>query len=129
MNGKYLADTSVLVELIRGSLQLAFPPETELIVCVIAVGELYYGALISGRPEHNLQQLKQFLSSYPILHTDESVAAVYAELKRALKQGGTPIPENDLWMAAFATTHQLPLLTRDSHFQHVAKLGVQVIFI
>lgn len=119
----------MLVDLIRGTGTVALPADSELIVCVIAVGELYYGALIANRPGHKVQQLIQFLSRYSILHTSDSVAAAYAEIKSALKERGTPIPENDVWIAAFAKTYQLPLVTRDSHFQHVAALGVEVIYV
>ncbi|MEJ5252012.1 MAG: PIN domain-containing protein [Chthonomonadetes bacterium] len=129
MNGKYLVDTSVLVDLLRGTRAVALPDQSELIVCVIAVGELYYGALIANRSGHRVQQLMQFLSRYSILHTSDGVSAAYAELKCALKERGTPIPENDVWIAAFAKTYQLPLLTRDSHFQHIAALGVEVIYV
>ena len=129
MNGRYLVDTSVLVELLRGTTRLTLPTEAEFIVCVIALGELYYGALAARRPDHQLQQLIQFLSGYSILHTSDAVAISYSELKCALKEQGTPIPENDIWIAAFAKTYQMPLLTRDMHFQHVTALGVEVVFV
>ncbi len=127
MNGRYLVDTSVLVELLRGSANIALPADGELIPCVITLGELYYGALVANRAGLQIQQLMQFLTGYTVLHTNDAVAAAYAELKRALKERSTPIPENDLWIAAFAKTYQLPLLTRDAHFQHVATLGVEVV--
>jgi tRNA(fMet)-specific endonuclease VapC len=41
-----------------------------------------------------------------------------AELKRA----GTPIPTNDLWIAALCRQHDLPLLSRDRHFDRVPGL-------
>jgi len=45
-------------------------------------------------------------------------------VKLALKMAGTPIPENDLWIAAAALEHGLPLATRDAHFRHVPGLTV-----
>jgi tRNA(fMet)-specific endonuclease VapC len=38
---------------------------------------------------------------------------------------GKPIPENDIWIAAIAEQHQLTLVTRDSHFQHVDGLVIE----
>ncbi len=129
MSGKYLVDTSVLVEILRNSAAITLPAESELIVYVTMVGELYYGALGANRPHQQVQQLMQLLSGYSILHTSDAVATAYAEVKYALKVRGTPIPENDVWLAAFAKTHRLPLLTRDKHFTHVVDLGIEVVFV
>ena len=37
-----------------------------------------------------------------------------------LKQSGRPLPSNDLWIAALARQHRLPLLSRDGHFDFVS---------
>jgi len=42
--------------------------------------------------------------------------------KPALRSRGTPIPENDLWIAALAIQHDLTLVTRDSHFRLVKEV-------
>jgi predicted nucleic acid-binding protein len=39
-----------------------------------------------------------------------------------LKQSGRPLPSNDLWIAALARQHRLPLLSRDGHFDFVSAL-------
>jgi predicted nucleic acid-binding protein len=49
-------------------------------------------------------------------------AAVYAELRSALRRAGRPIPANDAWIAALALQHRLPVLSRDEHFDAVAGL-------
>jgi predicted nucleic acid-binding protein len=46
-------------------------------------------------------------------------AAIYLQLRRQ----GTPVPANDLWIAALAIQHELVLFSRDPHFQHVAQLA------
>jgi len=51
-------------------------------------------------------------------------AAEYGRIKAALKATGTPLPENDVWIAAFAIERSLPLATRDAHFAHVPGLIV-----
>jgi tRNA(fMet)-specific endonuclease VapC len=45
-------------------------------------------------------------------------------LIRQLKKAGTPIPDNNLWIAALALEHDLTLVTRDKHFQHIPQLLV-----
>ena len=46
----------------------------------------------------------------------------YARLFRQLRAAGTPIPTNDLWIAALAAQHDLPLFTRDGHFDYLPQL-------
>ena len=46
----------------------------------------------------------------------------YAEIRDRLKRAGTPIPSNDLWIAALAVQHRLPVVSRDTHFDQVRTL-------
>jgi tRNA(fMet)-specific endonuclease VapC len=41
---------------------------------------------------------------------DETTAERYAEIREELRRKGRPIPANDLWIAALARQHALPLL-------------------
>ena len=54
----------------------------------------------------------------PARETAEHYARLFVQLKRA----GTPIPDDDLWIAALALEHDLPLITRDQHFERVPQL-------
>ncbi len=49
----------------------------------------------------------------------------YARPRGALARAGTPVPENDLWIAALAVEHGRPLATRDAHFARVPGLTVR----
>jgi len=53
---------------------------------------------------------------------DRGTADEYAEIRSELKRAGRPIPGNDLWIAALARQHALPLLSRDRHFDLVPGL-------
>lgn len=119
MSGEYLADTSVLVDLLRRGEAASIPKDAGVVICATVLGELYYGALISARPQEQVARLEQFFSKYKILQTSLEVIQSYAHIKCQLKQKGKMIPENDLWIAAFAKAHALPLLTSDLHFQSV----------
>ena len=59
-----------------------------------------------------------------ILYPDEATTIRYAEVKNKLRKKGRPIPENDIWIAAIALRHGLPILTRDQHFNEVDGLAV-----
>ena len=58
-----------------------------------------------------------------ILDITSETSSVYAEIRYELRLAGQPIPENDLWIAALARQHRLPVLTNDAHFDQVS--GVQ----
>ncbi len=45
--------------------------------------------------------------------------------KNDLRVARFPIPENDIWIAATARQHNLILVTRDTHFQHVSNLQIE----
>jgi tRNA(fMet)-specific endonuclease VapC len=128
MNGEYLADTSVLVDLLRRGEVASIPKDAGVVICATVLGELYYGALVSARPQEQVARLEQFFSKYKTLQTSLEVIQSYAYIKCQLKRKGKMIPENDLWIAAFAKAHALPLLTSDLHFQSVEEM-VDVVYV
>ena len=82
------------------------------------------GAHKSTKTESNLALLADFLYSFAIVPVDESIAAVYGEVKEQLRSKGINIPENDVWIAASAKSRHCRLLTFDSHFKSVDGLTV-----
>jgi len=88
------------------------------------LGELYYGAFKSGHQAKTLKQLHEFLRICAVLPPDELPAQHYGHIKADLERAGSRIPENDLWIAAIAREHQLPLVTRDQHFSRISGLKV-----
>lgn len=130
--GRYLLDTSVAAEILRGRLDLKaqFGEQARFYLCGITMGELYYGASVSARPEYQQQVIAAMVSGYRLLALGRAVQHAYAQVKLFLRQRGTPIPENDVWIAAFASAYRLPLLTRDRHFEVLQGLeGLEVIFL
>ena len=92
---------------------------SEFFVPAIVVGELFYGARHSTQVDDNMQQIIAFCDSVTILPCDQGTADQYGRLKNELRTQGRPIPENDVWIAAIACQHELPLLSRDEHFDHI----------
>jgi tRNA(fMet)-specific endonuclease VapC len=97
----------------------------EIHVPVIALGEIRAGFLRGARAAKNEARLQWFLSQKGVtaLGIDAPVSHRYAEIHRALRRLGHPIPTNDLWLAALTVEHSLTLYTRDSHFAHVPGLA------
>jgi tRNA(fMet)-specific endonuclease VapC len=66
--------------------------------------------------------LDELEGSAIVLTVTSETSRVYADIRHELRVAGQPIPENDLWIAALARQHGLPILTNDAHFDQVAGL-------
>jgi len=86
---------------------------------VIALGEFRFGLLGSRLRETLSEKLTALIRSSVILDVTDATTSKYAELRQALKIARTPIPANDLWIAALARQHARPILSRDAHFDDV----------
>lgn len=89
------------------------------------VGELLFGAANSGKPEDNLPVYRRFIEASEVYQSDHETLEMYARLKLQLRQQGTPIPENDIWIAACALHLGLRLVTNDQHFRHLPQLTIE----
>lgn len=123
-NGDVLFDTNVVTALFGGesSARERFARVRAAFVPSIVVGELIFGALKSSRVAENLGRIAAFMDDVPVLACGSQTARHYGQIKNDLRLKGTPIPENDLWIAAVAIEHGLILVTRDDHFSHVEPL-------
>ncbi len=122
--GRVLLDTNILIGLLAGepAVLAGLRAAEAVYVPVIALGELYYGARKSARAAANVERVQALAAAAAVLPCDGATAAAYGELKAALRAQGTPIPENDLWIAALARQHDLTLASRDEHFDLVPGL-------
>ncbi|MCP4400756.1 MAG: type II toxin-antitoxin system VapC family toxin [bacterium] len=105
------------------------PPNTEIVTSVITQGELLAGIelIADERRKQKLQEFYQQILAMTsdILTIDSQVAQSYAEIFADLRRKGTPIPTNDLWIAAIAKAYNLILVSNDEHFQHVENLQIE----
>ena len=121
-----LLDTSAYSALCRGHqavLNLMQQSESVAVPSIV-LGELYSGFRAGTRWTQNSEQLVQFLDkpSVRVLNVTAETALRYAEVDFYLRKKGTPIPRNDVWIAAVALEHGLQLLTLDSHFREIPML-------
>jgi tRNA(fMet)-specific endonuclease VapC len=125
-SARYLLDTNIVIALFAGETTVVASIRAADVaaVPVIVLGELYYGARKSARAGANLLRLAAFAAAATVVPCDAPTAEEYGEIKTALRSRGTPIPENDLWIAALARQHGLTLATRDAHFDVVPGLTV-----
>ena len=87
----------------------------------VVLGELLGGFAAGAREASNREQLLAFLASerVRVYSVDSDTAESYARLYLSLRRKGTPIPTNDLWIAATARQHSLAVFTYDRHFREV----------
>ncbi len=127
MSGKYLLDTNIVIALFANEPILTdkIAKAEDISVPAVVIGELFYGANKSGRPEKNSERIGRFASDNVILNCDTETAIWYGEIKDRLRKKGRPIPENDIWIAAIAFQHDLILISRDEHFREVEDLKLE----
>jgi tRNA(fMet)-specific endonuclease VapC len=127
MTGRYLLDTNVIIALFANDSAVVTQVRAaaEVFVPSIVLGELYYGAQNSSRPTENIARIEQFRAVNTILVCDALTALYYGQIKSGLKRRGTPIPENDIWIAAVAVQYNLIVVTRDQHFQNIGSIKLE----
>ena len=93
---------------------------SELAIPVVALGEYRYGILQSRERARYERWLTEYLRQFRLLEIDERTTLSYSDIRLELKKAGTPIPSNDVWIAALCRQHALPVVTRDRHFDFVS---------
>jgi tRNA(fMet)-specific endonuclease VapC len=119
-------DSNRYDDLITGSGDVATIVETAEAVFLpfVVVGELRAGFAAGKRQAENERLLRRFLmkDDVEILLADEQTIHHYAAAFAQLRGQGTPIPTNDLWIAALVLQHDLSLCTRDRHFDRLPQI-------
>lgn len=89
---------------------------------VVALGEFLFGIRRSREKVRLERWIHDVVSTCAIVNIDSTTATHYAEIREELRSAGTPIPENDVWIAALCRQYQLALASRDGHFDKVQGL-------
>lgn len=126
-----LFDTSAYSALGRGHPGAASLAATadRIFVTPIIVGELLAGFERGKHRRRNREVLRRFLSSprVEVVPIDEETAERYAAIVVSLRAAGTPISTHDLWIAASAMQHGLPIVTADADFERVPQVLVRLL--
>ena len=112
-------DTNICIEILNGNESTIKKLKKYSVIClpIIVCGELLFGAKNSRRKKSNERNFESFIDSCVVLNTNSLVAKEYATIRKKLKDKGTPIPENDIWIAAICKVNDIVLVTRDKHFK------------
>jgi predicted nucleic acid-binding protein len=97
-------------------------------ISCIVLGELYAGFARGRREERNLAELEMFLASPVVeqLPADGEVARIFGSIVMDLRRRGHPLPTNDIWIAATCARAGAALITFDSHFRAISRIGAVV---
>jgi predicted nucleic acid-binding protein len=124
---RLLLDTNRYRDLCKGvpdalkTLQLADTIHMPFVV----LAELRSGFLCGTLARKNEQYLVRFLNSdrVKVLYADDATTHHFAQVFAQLRLQGTPIPINDIWIAALAVQHDLLLYSRDTHFDNLPQIA------
>ena len=119
-------DTNAYSDFRRGLKWLdALQVSREILLPLFVLGELRSGFLQGNRHTRNEAELERFINSarVSVLLPDASTARHYAALVAQLKEQGTPIPTNDIWIAALCLQHDLIFCSSDEHFSFIPQLA------
>jgi tRNA(fMet)-specific endonuclease VapC len=119
-------DTNRYTDFSRGEASIVKTLELadEVWLPFVVMGELRAGFAIGTQGPHNEALLRRFLlkPGTGVLYPDEQTTHHYAAIYRQLRKQGTPIPTNDMWIAALSLQHSLVLCDRDAHFDALPQL-------
>jgi len=123
---RILLDTSAYSAFFKGHEEIkeALQTADEIVLNPIVMGELRSGFLKGEQRKKNERELSDFLSSLRVrmVALDEDSAERYAVIINSLWKAGTPIPTNDIWIAASAMQHGLSVVTTDPHYLKVPQV-------
>lgn len=128
---RYLLDTNICIYLTKHqhpalSQRFLSLAENEVAMSVITFGELQFGAQKSQHRSKVRQALDKLSAVIPVLDMQQEVGQRYGEIRATLQQKGTPIGNNDLWIAAHALSENLILVTNnEKEFMRVPNLSVE----
>ena len=86
---------------------------------VIVIGECEFGLAGTKRNKELKAWFNLLVSESIVLAVDRETASQYGAVHAALKRGGKPVPSNDVWIAALAIQHSLPIVSREEHFDRI----------
>jgi tRNA(fMet)-specific endonuclease VapC len=125
---KLLLDTNAYVALRRGNAEVvdAVRRSTGVLLSAIVVGELMDGFQGGSRLTENLRLLEETTksSSVEFVTVGWNTTEWFGRVSSALRKAGTPIPTNDVWIAAHTMEHGARLITADGHFEKVAGIAL-----
>lgn len=123
-----LIDTNAYSHFLAGDkdIKSVLEESSKVFLSVVVIGELLIGYKSGSKEQKNRELLKTFINkpTVTVIHSNQETADIYSNIFLDLKNQGTPIPTNDIWIAAHAFETGSTLITYDKHFQNIPGLRV-----
>lgn len=125
---KILLDTNAYTSLLRGDEKIleVLGEADSIFMPVVVIGELLAGFRGGSKEATNRKLLDQFLMKprVEVVPISQDTAEIFAEIKYDLTKAGTPLPVNDVWIAACAVEAGAVIISFDDHFLKISKIRV-----
>ena len=132
MQTQYLLDTNICIYIIKHQPEIVRQhfekhlPNRNILISVITLGELRFGAEKSQHKEKALKVIDELTSMIQVVELSENVAEHYAQIRQDLSAKGKIIGSNDLWLAAHARANDWVMVTNnEKEFVRVDGLRVE----
>lgn len=128
----YMLDTNILIYLMKNRPLIVAErvakllPQDQLVMSFITYAELLKGANGSNNPQKALEQISKITQRISVIYPERKICEFYGLWANQLKQQGTPIGSNDLWIACHALAVNAVLVTHNvKEFQRITDLNWQ----
>lgn len=125
---KILLDTNAYTRFLAGEDMVIDEIATAdvILFSVIVFGELSAGFKHGSKEKENRKNLEIFLAkpAVEVVNVSQETAEIYGQIYAALKIAGTPVPANDIWIAAQAIETGAKLISFDTHFLMIPGIRV-----
>ena len=107
VTGEIAIDTSTAIRFLNGDETIVAQvlAHSIIVLPVVVVEELFFGAENSNRPLQNLPRYLDFIETCQVIPVGRETATIYSQTRLALKRKGQPIPMNNVWIAAQYLEH------------------------
>jgi tRNA(fMet)-specific endonuclease VapC len=120
---KIILDTNAYIGFLKGRTDIldTIAEADAVYMSTIVLGELFAGYYGGSKFHRNKRQLDSFLEKTKVrlVHVTYETAEIFGDIKNKLKTAGTPLPLNDIWIAAHAIETGSKLVTLDKHFENI----------
>lgn len=125
---KILLDTNAYTRFLAGEEMIIDEIATADVIffSVVVLGELSAGFKLGSKEKENRKNLETFLGkvAVEVVNVSQETAEIYGQIYTTLKKAGTPIPTNDIWIAAQAIEAGAKLISFDTHFSKIPAVRI-----
>jgi tRNA(fMet)-specific endonuclease VapC len=126
MMAKIILDTNAYTAYLTGDKKIltAIAGAEIIYMSIFVLGELYAGFKGGSKEEKNRQILNTFIQKpgVIVINATERTSEIFGEIKHSLKRAGTPLPINDVWIAAHGIETGSVLISYDGYFKKISNL-------